>query len=122
MFRAIPSEERCVALAPDTVSVGASSSLIDGRFCVHRCGDVHAMFFDCESKGLAFRRTRQEAATLVFVACKTFFLEKTLLFGDVNCNPVADMIVNIGDEKTLIENTHSDSPFPSSLFSERRKL
>src|SRR5215813_13724593 len=122
MFRTIPFEEGCVAPAPDDVNVGALSSLIDGRFRIHHRGDVHAMFLDCESEGLAFRRARQESAALIFVACKTFFLEKTLLFGDVNGDPVANVIVDIGDEKTLIENTHSDSPFPSSLFATRTKL
>src|SRR5262245_65844510 len=92
--------------SPDNVNVGPFSSLIDGRFCVHRRGDVHAMFLDCESEGLAFRRTRQESAALVLVACETFFLEKTLLFGDVHGDPVANVIINIGDEKTLIENTN----------------
>ena len=80
------------------------------------------MFLDRGSEGLAFRRTRQKSAALIFVACKTFFLEKTLLLGDINRNPVANMIVDIGDEKTLIENAHSDSPFPSSLFAARTKL
>src|SRR5262245_41302331 len=108
--------------SPDNVNVGPFSSLIDGRFCVHRRGDIHAMFLDRESEGLDFRRTRLKSPPLIFVPCKTFFLEQALFLGYINRNPVANMIVDIGDEKTLIENAHSDSPFPRSLFAARTKL
>ena len=57
------------------------------------------MFLDCESKRLAFRWARQESAALVFVARKTFLLEKALFFGNVNGDPMANMIVDVGDEK-----------------------
>jgi hypothetical protein len=122
MFGAIPFEERRVPPTADDVNIGTLQPLTDGRLCVHRCGDVHAVLLDCESKRLAFRRARQEPAALVLVARKTFLLEKTLFLSDVNGDPVTNVVVHISDEKTLIENTHSDSPFPNSLFAARTKL
>ena len=80
------------------------------------------MLLYCQAKAFTFPRAGQEPGALVIVTRKTFLLEKALFFGDVNGDPVADVVVDIGDEKRLIENTDDDSPFPNSLFAARTKL
>ena len=80
------------------------------------------MLLYCQAKAFTFPRAGQEPRALVIATRKTFLLEKALFFGDVNGDPVADVVVDIGDEKRLIENTHDDSPFPNSLFAARTKL
>jgi hypothetical protein len=81
--------------AADDVDIGALTSLSDGRFRIHRCGDIHAVLLDSQSERLAFRWTREEPGSLVLVASKPFFLEKALFFGDVNGDPVAYMVVTV---------------------------
>ena len=60
------------------------------------------MFLDRKSESLAFGRAGQEAAAFVFVARKTFLFEEALFFGDVNGDPMTDVVVHIRDEKRLI--------------------